>query len=338
MHFGLGISYNAGQGLFDHWLDTRDLVAYRVSVGNFSVMPIIAKLNEGNVARNDDVNEYMIQVGYEDPEKDIEFGVLYALRRSSEEGNDTPFGAGGPDVAGDFIGGTGASRFGRYSDSRLNFYALQDKKTLRMGIEGVLHLSGSTGVRTATGQEVQLSGRALVGEAEWRPEGKAWHLGGKAGLVSGDDPANPGDFSAYFLDRNYDVAYLMFNHPLGRRDFLNTSVIGGGPSRAGDIDTLDTEAISNALFFAPHFKYHFSDRWQLKTRLVTGWLQNDAVQNQQSRHLGYELDFELGFSPKKGIVWQTEIGLLSPGAAFRGDGSLQNSFAYGIGTRAAISF
>lgn len=338
MHFGLGISYNAGQGLFDHWFDTRDLVAYRLVVGNFSVMPILAKVSEGNLARNDDITEYMMQVGYEDPEKNLEFGLLYAMRRASEEGNDTPFGAGGADVAGDFVGGGGATRPGRYSDSRLSFYALQDTKTLRMGAEGILHLSGSSGVQTSTGQEVKLSGRAFVGEIEWRPEGKAWNLGAKSGLVSGDDPTNQGDFGAYYLDRNYDVAYLLFNHPLGQRDFLNSSVAGGGPNRAGDVDSADTEVISNAIFLAPHLKYHFSDRWQLKTRFVTGWLQQDAVLNQQSRHLGYELDLELGFTPKKGILWQTEIGLLSPGAAFKGDGSLPANFAYGIGTRAAISF
>ncbi len=35
MHFGLGMMFNGGFGAFDHWLENRDLIAYKLVMGNF---------------------------------------------------------------------------------------------------------------------------------------------------------------------------------------------------------------------------------------------------------------------------------------------------------------
>ncbi len=38
IQFGLGITHNAGNGLYDHWIETRDMVGYKFLIGNLSIM------------------------------------------------------------------------------------------------------------------------------------------------------------------------------------------------------------------------------------------------------------------------------------------------------------
>src|SRR5690606_10968130 len=64
LHFGLGMTHNAGFGLFDHWYDTRDLVAYKVVMGNISFTPMFAKVNEGNINESDDVTDWIAHLQY----------------------------------------------------------------------------------------------------------------------------------------------------------------------------------------------------------------------------------------------------------------------------------
>lgn len=334
LHFGLGITHNAGRGLFDHWYDTRDMVAYKIIMGSIYLMPMIGKVDEGALNASDDVTDWMIQLRYENPETDLEMGVFYQARKAGDQGNDNPTGTG---TVGPVLGGTGALSNRRQSTTSLNLYALKDTPRFRVGFEASF-TEGDTGVTTAAGEKVNMSGFGAALEAEYRPEDSAWKWGLVSGMASGDDPTSNGDFEGFIFDKNYDVAFLMFNHVLGQRDFFRTAAVGGGPNAAGQSEFADVEAISNAIFVSPRAHYQWKDQWALQTVLTTGWLQEDPVTGQKDKGLGYELDFNLHFMPKKGVTWINQVGLLFPGSAFEGDGTLDSKFAYGLSTKAAISF
>ncbi len=338
LHFGLGITHNAGRGLFDHWYDTRDLVAYKFVLGNFYLMPIFGKVNEGAFNQSDDVTDLMIHLQYENPETDTEMGVMYAARKAGDQGNDVPTSA----TENNLIGGPGALANRRQSTTSLNVYALRDTERLRIGLEASF-LDGDTGVTTAGFDDVSLSGFGLAFETEYRPEDSKWKMGFKGGLASGDDYTTDGNFEGFIFDRNYDVAMLLFNHPLGQADFMRTGSIREAndptnPATPNAIGQADTEAISNVMYASPYAIYQWKDQLALETSLTTGWLQDDAVLNQKEKDLGYELDVKLHFVPKTGVMWTNQIGLLFPGSAFEGDGTLQSKFMYGVSTKAAISF
>ena len=177
-----------------------------------------------------------------------------------------------------------------------------------------------------------------MGEFEYRPEDSLWKHGVNLGYVSGDDPNTATKYEGYVLDRNYDVAFLLFNHPLGQADFFGTAGFGGGGSTAGNSKP-DVEAISNVMYFAPYTNYKWSDRWTLGARLATGWLsQNPLVGQTVDKDLGYELDLSLEYSPKKGIRWVNEFGYLMTGSAFKGGTQYDSSNVMGMSTKAAISF
>lgn len=336
VHFGLGASFNSGLGMFDHWIENRDLVGYKIVMGNMYLMPMYAKVHEASLTKNsDDITDLIIQFQYENPENDLQMGAIYSDRRAGEAGNDAPAPGLSDD---DVFGGTGAVRSGRYQAKQLGVYVLKDAESFRAGVEAQF-LSGNTGVDTNTGKEVDLSGLGIAGEFEWRPAGSKWKLGTKAGYATGDNPETDDSFEGFIFNRNYDVAFLLFNHPVGQADFLRTGLIKGHPG-TGTIDQPDTEAISNVMYLSPYVHYQWKDRWSLESALTLGILNQSPLAGENvDKSLGYEFDFAVNFRPNERVTWINQVGLLFPGAAFEGGAlKLDKSFAYGLTTKAAISF
>jgi hypothetical protein len=349
LQFGLGMTYSAGRGLFDHWYDTRDMVGYKIIMGNIYFLPMIGKPSGGTINNSDNLDDYMIQVQYENPETDLELGVFYQLRHGGDQSSDAPVTTGGGPSP---IGGPGGTNTTGVNTKVVNVYALRDNERFRLGMEASF-MSGETGVVTAGGDKVTWGGFGIAAEAEYRPEGSKWKWGLKAGSASGDDPASDAKMEGFTFNRNYDVAMLLFNHRLGQADFLRTGATTGNvyqPITASNpnnnINKADVEALSNVIYFAPVAKYAFNDRWSLDNSVITGYLSTNPMPGQISKALGYEWDATLVYSPRKGIQWVNQLGILFPGAAWKGDGSqnpdgtdkYENGLAYGFGTKAAISF
>jgi hypothetical protein len=344
LQFGLGMSYNSGKGLFDHWFDTRDLVGYKLLMGNLSLLPMYGKVTEREIGRAEDINDFMIQVQYENTDTDLEMGLFYRVRKSGGDGSDAAVGED-DDLDKDLIGGDAATR-SAIDMNELSLYVLKDTDDFRFGVEGSF-LNGKIGATTAGGgSKVTVNGFGIAGEFEWRPQGSKWQLGTKAGFASGDDPETDNRFEGYVFDRNYEVGMLLFNRPLGQNDVLRTQVYGGSNRYIADpvtgtsalTDKPDVESLSNAMYVAPHLNYKWNDKFTLHGVAATGWLSVDPLATGDvGKALGYELDLGLSFSPRKGIMWRNDFGMLFPGSAFDFNGD-DPSFAYGFTSRAAISF
>jgi hypothetical protein len=337
IHFGLGMYHNAGMGLFDHFYDTRDLIGYKIVAGNIWLLPMIGKVSEGTLNRTDDVTDFMVQLQYDNPDTMMEIGAFYQLRKSGEQGSDGPTDT----AAGNSYFGAGA-RENDIDNQTINLYAKKNAETWSLGIE-IGFQSGDLGVRNGSGNDITVGGSGVALELEFMPEDSPSEFFLKAGYATGDDKESEGSFEGFFFDRNYNVGFLMMNHTIGQADFFNTGFNGGGPNTtSGENDNVDVETISNVIYVAPGFKYGWNDRWSSRFTLITGWLQEDAVTDQDSKELGYEVDMSLEFEPKDGVLWMTEVGLLSPGAAFKGaEGTaneFESKFAYGLSMKAAISF
>lgn len=345
LNFGLGMTHNAGRGLFDHFYDSEDMVAYKVITGNIWFLPMLGKPSGGTINGSDNVDDYMIQVQYENPESDIEMGVFYQLRHSGDQGSDAPTAVGTD--PGMTLGGPSATHSGGINTKTLNVYALRDTEHFRAGFEASF-MSGESGVATSSNDKVEWGGFGIATELEYRPQDSRWKWGLRAGSASGDDPSTNAKYEGFTFNRNYDVAMLLFNHPLGQDDFLRNRTFTGPVSTGGttrNINTADVEAISNVIYVAPVAKWAFNDHWSWDNSLITGWLGANPIAGQSvSKDIGYELDSTLNYVPRKGVAWINQIGILMPGAAWKGgknaDGSsmYDSKMAYGFATKAAISF
>lgn len=352
MNFGLGVSYNAGTGLFDHFQDTRDGVGYKVQMGNFYFLPMWSKIAEGaHLSKGDDITEYDLILEYDNLENGTSIGVIYANRLATASGNDTPPGPiSGYDV--------GAATTDDMSTKNFNVFFKKDADAYKIGFEMGMQ-GGTTGVDNAQGTDIKLSGFAVALEYEYGRKDSHWSYGFKGGFATGDDPKTHDQYEGFIFSRNYDVGMMLFNHQMGQADILHTALLGrtdrpvSDPGLTTVESTPDAEAISNVYYLAPSATYHWNDHWSLVGTLVTGFLDNNTVYLdtgtaatstyvKTGKNLGYELDFSLRYKISDKITWYNEFGYLVPGDAWTVNGQAGTKFdtdnTFGVVTRAAVSF
>lgn len=335
MHFGLGIAFNGGFGMFDHWLENRDLIAYKIVMGNFSAMPVIAKTYEGLLDQEDDVNDYILQLNYENPETDLEVGFIYQARRSTSNGNsnDTPT----------LPIGNGSTQQDNYEVDSYNVYVSQYIESVKVAFE-VGFMSGNTGL-FKNGGEIKQDAFGGALEMSWMPEASRWGASLDIGYASGDDPSTENTFEGYIFDQNYDVAFLLFNHPMGTADFFRTAYLRNN-NTTGAVGTFsagnsyDSEAISNTLYASGALHYKWGEgKYDFQPRVTWAQLNKDPLNSNVDSDIGFEVDLSLKYEPFKGFQWINRAGIFIPGGAFAGGtNNLPVSNAFGFETKAAISF
>lgn len=331
--FGLGITYNDGHGMFDHWYDNRDMVAYKLFYGNLTAKFGYAKMAESTInANGDDINELSIHMQYNNVEAEFEAGAYYQLRKASATANNIAVQAS----AGDRGYGTVGSANDRELETKdFNVYIKRDRKDYSFGFEGAFH-KGALGITDGdSGAGIQRDAFAFAGEYEYHPLDSTYAIGVKLGMATGDDPETKGEFEGFFFDRNYDVATLLFNHALGQDNFFGTAPNGGGGS--SDNKGYDEEQISNVIYLAPYFTKRLSSKWVGQARFATGFLQQKIVSGSGS-DLGYEIDLALTYSPYERLQWVNEFAYLLPGDAFKAGGTYKADNAMAFISKVAISF
>lgn len=330
INFGLGMRYNSGKGEFDHWLNNEDLVGYKIVMGNMFLMPMFGKVNTGALNQEDDINDYMVHFQYENS-SNVTLAAFYNSRVSTHYtgSNDAPTSLGGP---------TGV--IDSFEGKQLNIFVNKKADDLGFGLEAGFQ-SGTTGVQGppgATGPNVAINGFGLASETKWTPPNSRTSLGLKLGFATGDDPNTTDQYEGYLFNRNYNVAMLLFNHVMGRFDIFRTAIGGKGTDGTNEIDT---ETLSNVLYAAPELSYKFSQTMTGVSTLTWATLnQNTLVGSGSiSRDVGIEWDLSLGYRPHEKFTWLINAGMLFPGQAFEGGNShYSRDFAYGLETKAAVTF
>ncbi len=342
MHFGLGMTYNAGNGAFDHWSSTHDIVGYKFLVGNLSMMPMIGKVYDSNIAQGDDITDTMIHLEYNNPETESLFGLIYSERKGGQNVNDVwrsfADSAGAGATAGQIISG--------YSVKNYNLIVGRGWESFKIKFEAGFR-DGTSGFKpTGSTDEAKVSGFGVAMEMEFpRPQSK-WDWKVKMGLASGDNP-NTKDYEGFSFHRNYDVAFLMFNHPMGQYDtfrsgYQRNRAAGATPSVYPNEQSLDEESISNAMFLAPSVKYSFGEKWTWTNSFTYAVLQTNPALSPNdniAKDIGFEWDTGILYKPHERVQWINEVGVFMPGGAFRG-GTLNydTNLNFGFQSKAAISF
>lgn len=339
MQFGLGIQHNAGNNAFDHWFDTRDAVLYRMVFGNITLTPGYAKIRESELTQEDDINEYLVDASYEDAERDVKMGVLYD-HRTAPRGNAA--GTTGNDAAGPAPSGPYTVAEG-YNVYLLNFYTQRKGDNWNFGAEGGFQ-NGYTGLKVGgiNGERVEVAGWGVALEGSYKTGNIT--LGLKTGIVSGDDPDTT-RIEGYYFDRNYDIAMLMFNHVLGSGDIIGSGVTGSQNTTGlmpRGVHGLDNEVITNAIYAAPTLTLSSSDSFDWTGTFAYAVQQKQTVRTTagtMDKNLGFEVDLGARYHPTERFVVGADLGMLFPGAAWTGPGSIyKKDFCYGVTTKAAINF
>lgn len=335
MQFGLGLTHNAGRGEFDHWYDSRDAVGYKFVVGNLYFMPMIARTASGTPGSSRIITDQIFNLLYENVETGSMLGIWWETRKAGQGANDMPL----------TVDGVTYSPLGDFSSQNINVFIGREWSTFDMKVEAGF-LTGKVGTKTAApeNKQLELNSYGVTTEMNYKPEASKLKWSLNAGMASGDNPDTQDVFEGYFFDRNYDVAFLMFNHRMGQGDLFRTNLTRTAKGAVAAKDAYDDESLSNAAFVSPRLTWALNDKFDLRNTLTWGQLAVDpfmvgAVKSGTKKDLGFEWDLDLIYKPTENIKWITQFGLLAPGEAYKG-GTIDNDnkSTYGFGTKAAISF
>lgn len=337
--FGTGLLYNAGNGPFDHWSTTMDMVAYKVIVGNLSFMPMIGQVAQDNPAQANTIQDQGFQFMYDAKESNSQLAAIVSRRKGPKEMNDTPVGTAAATNATPRSDVFGQTVTDQYSMQTSSLYFSRGWDSFRFRMEAAF-MSGDYGVQTTNGTNVKNNSYGIGLNFEFpRNEGR-WDWNVRVGAASGDDPNSADTWEGFYFNRNYDIAMLLFNHRLGdsTRDFLRSNV--NKDAGHNNSNSLDDETVSNAMYLSPRMAYGWNDRFDVTGTLTYAQMMaNPTAATDPKKDLGLELDLGLTYKPRVNVRWENQLGLLFPGAAYKdGNSSLTNGFVYGFTSRAAITF
>lgn len=338
MQWGIGAIFNAGDGVFDRYQSTSDTIRLISKFGYLSLMPLYAKNSMGrNVAgsRNpltdailqgtDDVTDYGLGLKYDNPEEDLEGGVIFYKRNASDVQNSYFF----PSTAAAYTGGANGMNL-----KLLDLYAR--KKWTKFELMGEIPIySGTIGDVNGVGERNTYKATALVGELAYNAD--TWRHALKFGTVPGQGPTATGargsSFGAMYLHRAYKLGLILFNYNLGNFGAGNPDPIPGSAhptAPASAVSPFDAE-ITNAKYLMWSSEKRW-EQWGLNFGLVYA-IANETAQAgkdffnhrtrqwgtanaSQNNKLGTEFDFGTRYSWDENISFGADLGLFFPGNYF----------------------
>lgn len=330
LQFGLGISFNAGNGPFDHWFNSRDIAAYKFVIGNFYFMPALARVRDIDYWQGNFVQEEILEVGYNAPESNSQIAFMITKRKGSDTVNDI-------DTTKIVQLPLTATKVGGFAINRTNVLLTKEWSTFGFKVEGSF-LTGDTGMQASNGDMIEFNGYGIATEWYFPRKGSSMEWSLKAGVATGDDPATS-DYEGFQFDRNYDVAFLLFNHRLGRADFMTSNLIKETSTLTVG-NSIDDEVIGNAFYITPVLKYIWNDKLDIVGSLTYAQtMASPTGASGYSNNLGAELDVDAVYKPRQKIIWSNRLGMFFPGKAFsNGTNNYSTDSVLGFESRLAISF
>ena len=357
IHFGLGMTFNAGNGLFDHWGDVHDIVGYKFLIDHVSIMPMIGKPYAYSLGAGQTATDMIWNIEYNNPETKSAVGVFYQTRTASDSVNDGLNVFNSVTAPSYNTMKTAITERAAWTTQNVNLFLSRGWDGLNFKME-VGFNSGSTGLKAVNSkgeiEDVRLNGYAVAMELDFlRPE-KSWQWSLKTGIASGDNPETA-NFEGYLFHRNYDLAFLLFNHPMGKSDVFRTNLQRTRTTTCtGNVcqlvpvgEAADEETVSNVFYLSPTATYRINDKWSWKNTFTWAQLNNSRIQNAAgngfldgSKEVGFEYDCGFIYKPHEKVQWVNEIGFFNPGAGWKVESlpDYKPGSVFGFQTKAAISF
>jgi hypothetical protein len=300
--WGLGAIYNDGNEAMDRHATSRDGITMKLKIGNFHVAPFWSKVSNPGYTDYANDKEYGTGLLYDNPERDIAFGLLY-VKKSGASGDTF------------YKSPTTTAALGETNVTVTDLYFKKVFGKFEIGAEVPL-ISGDLGKVTSTTTVSTYSAKAFLLQTNYKHT-DSWTIGFDGGQISGDSGSN-GTFGALYLNPNFQVANLLFRY--------NLSALSVSTSTASVYDSYMT----NARYFKLRSSYN-SEKWTFDTAVIyakavevakAGASYNHTKNKRfvattsQSDSLGTEFDFNAKYHWNKEISIGTGLGYLFTGDYF----------------------
>ena len=339
LDWGLGIVWRAGDGLFDRYQSTGDVVRLISKFGSFSFIPSVVKYSLGNniggaynqvaggsAQGGGGVSDYSLEFKYENPDEDFEGGVNFIKRI-----------AGAAQFAGDpnsgFLGvGNNAGTNAAQAPSGVNYntWDLYGKKKF-----GKITLAAELPITSGdiAGLEYKTFAAALEGKVDWTD---SWETNVRAGHAPGQpniSGASTDKYRAFYFNPNYKLGLIMFNYQL--RNFAGPNSQNNPGTAAASLSSPYDNPIVNANYLNVGGAYK-TDKWRFKANYIVAGAREAAAGTQgffntwdhryvgkaaaapdQKTSLGWEMDYGLEFHWDEGFVLGADAGWFFPGEFYK---------------------
>ncbi len=295
-HWGLGAVLNNGNNTWDRSASIRDGITMKIKLGNFNIDLFTAKIRSNNtLTRATSVKQAGFTLLYDNPERDLAFGILYSKKKSGKFNTDITHDTNR----------TGAAVALGETDTKLtDLYFRKRFGKFQVAVEAPI-LSGEIGsLQAGTIAKTNYKAKAIIVESIYNASNN-WTIGFNGGKVSGDDGVQS-TYAAMYLHPNYQVAELMFRY--------NMLAISDSTQNVYD------SYINNA-FYWKFFVEYSTGKWLWKAAVigaraeevaVTGATAYNHLTNQiftavanQDDDLGIEVDLSFNYK------WNSEVSINS---------------------------
>lgn len=261
--WALGAVYNSGKNPWDRHVNTRDGITLKVKLGHFELDPYFAKIASGNsLTTSTRIKETGAGLVYDNPDRDIAFGVHYAVKKASVDATESHA-----------VKGT-TQNLGVTDTNILDIYFKKRLGNVLLEVE-VPFLSGEIGHVYSNTTTAKLKSMAMLADLSYELN-KRWKFSLLAGSVSGDD-GGESSFEAMYLNPNFQVANLLFRY--------NLSAISN-PGAANLFDSYMTNAT-----FARLTASYSTDQWDWDFALV--WAKANQAAEQGKAFFDHERNVQV---------------------------------------------
>lgn len=298
--WGLGALYSDGNAEWNRFAYSRDGVTAFFKFNNFMVTPFWTQSSNTGLTRSTDSKEIGSSFLYDNKEKDIAFGLYYAIKSNN--------GLNG------FYKSTisGSTTLGSTDVKVTDIYFKKIFGKFNFAVE-VPMLSGDLGHVVNSTTNTTYNAKAVLFQSNYEYS-DAWTFGLDAGDVSGHDGTNA-KYGAMYLNPNYQIANILFKYNLNA-------------FTSGSTDSVFDSNITNTQYFKLRATYG-SEKWILDFAFITAKAKEVAKAGTQAYNhtknklftavgsqndsLGSELDFNAKYKWNKDISINTGFGYLMTG-------------------------
>ncbi len=332
LHYGLGVVWNSGDGAWDRYQSTGDVVRLVSKFGSFSFIPSFISYSTGNsVSGSIDctsgttatgrcnpgnglfsgASEFSLQIKYENPDEKMEAGLNF-MRRLGGQDQDSSAATTGVN------GGVAP-----YNYNIWDIYGRKSIGAFSFGLEAPI----------VTGSLSGLNYSAFAFATELRYEfSPSWAMDARAGHAPGQPnfSGTMSDFKAFSFHPSYQLGMVMFHYQLA--NFYGPNNRNNPNVTQGQLLSPYDNPITNANYLALSGTYT-TDKWKFNLGLVYAkatdaavagsnfynqWSHNTALANgDQSTSLGLETDLGITFQYDETFQFRVNTGFWFPGDFYK---------------------
>jgi len=297
LNWGLGLVWNSGDGLWDRYSSTGDVIRMVSKFGAFSVIPASVKYRSStSLSGSDGVSDYALAMKYENSDEGFEGGANFIRR------------LGGP-ANSIYVGSTQGS--GGFSYTTWDIYVRKKLARFEVGAEAPI-MSGTLGA-------AQYGSYALAVESKYTLN-EAWQFSARAGKVPGQPAGSSDNYKAVFLNPNYRLGMILFGYQLqnlgsASREAFYSPITNanylhlGGQYATGKWQLRGSWLLASATEVAGASGQYFN-QWTRTTRTSTSGVAQESS-------YGWELDLGGTLQWDDNLEFRVDGGMFAPGGFYK---------------------